>query len=157
MFFMIATNKTRCGLWLACLLFLPCSESIAQSPTPGWKNDGVSNRLPVRWTADSLATVRAFVASAPALLDSLAALHFARIRIRSLEKQLLRTKAERNGMAGTFTEAHKDATVTSFQLLDAIADRDRYRKKYRAANLERWGFRIGLGTYLGYQIKLLRP
>ncbi|WP_375445760.1 hypothetical protein [uncultured Fibrella sp.] len=121
---------------------------MAQAPTPGWKSDGASSKLP-----DSLATVRAFVASAPALLDSLTALHFCRLRIHSLEAQLVRTKAERNGMVTTFSDAHHEATVTSTQLLEAMADRDSYRKKYRAANAERWAFRIGLATYLGILIR----
>ncbi|GAB3753937.1 hypothetical protein [Spirosoma pomorum] len=123
-------NKTLYGLMLACLLSMPWTRSTAQSVKVG---------------IDSLATVRQFVSNAKPILDSLTALHFARLRIGFLEKQVQVREHQRDSLA---TQLQQCYTNTGQQITSQIDDKgtiSQQRQENRSNQLEIWLLRIGLG------------
>lgn len=103
---------------------------------------GVSN--------DSLAVVRAFAHNAKPLLDSLTALHFARLRISFLEGQVQERERQRDFLAVEYQRCRDDYTKQTFQYFDAKEQLGRYRQKHRRSLVEVWLWRIGT-TYFVYK------
>ncbi len=127
------------------------AQSAGQPPRPGIRA-GEPSRF-----ADSLTTTTRFVQNAPALLDSLTALYFCRLRIASLEARLERTRQERNQLAGLSSNAFNNLLNGQEQLLESQAETARWRRKYQVANRERWGWRLGLGLVAGATIYATMP
>ena len=118
---------------LAFLTWMPCANSTAQSRN-----------------ADSLAVVRQFVGNAKPLLDSLTALHFARLELRMLNEQNQRHRQQRDQMAQGYVLAQQQIGQGSQDQLALKQDLALERQKRRRAQWENWAWRLG-AAYLAYR------
>lgn len=98
--------------------------------------------------ADSLAVVREFVHNAKPLLDSLTALHFARLEMRVLHEQLERNAQQRDEMAQGYILAQQQLGQGSLDQLTLKQQLATEQQKRRRAQWRNWG----LGALTGYLI-----
>ncbi|UHG93400.1 hypothetical protein [Spirosoma oryzicola] len=99
---------------------------------------------------DSAAVVQQFVRNAKPLLDSLTALHFARLKIGKLQTQLTERESQRDGLATTYIQAQQQIGNIQIELFNTKEQLGRYRRKYRASQFQLWALRLGAG-YLLYK------
>ncbi|GAB3802932.1 hypothetical protein GCM10028819_31990 [Spirosoma humi] len=99
---------------------------------------------------DSLAIARAFVHNAKPLLDSLTALHFARIQIGRLKTDLTQRETQRDGLASSYTQAQQQIVGFQLESLQVRGELSRIKRKRRFNLVEIWLWRVGAG-YLVYK------
>ncbi|WP_288425916.1 hypothetical protein [uncultured Spirosoma sp.] len=99
---------------------------------------------------DSAGVARQFVHNAKPILDSLTALHFARIRIGRLQLLLDERTTQRDQSAAGFVSAQTQLRSMSEQLTTSRLELGTQRRRLRAKVIEVWLWRIG-ATYLLYR------
>jgi len=99
---------------------------------------------------DSVAIARAFVHNAKPLLDSLTALHFARIRIGRLQTDLSMRELQRDGLASSFVLAQQQIGNLEMEGIGIRLQLGRIRGKRRINLVEIWLWRLG-AAYLVYK------
>jgi CII-binding regulator of phage lambda lysogenization HflD len=98
----------------------------------------------VRPGLDSAAIARQFVSNARPILDSLTALHFARLRIGFLERQVKQREQQRDSLASQLQQCY---TNTGQQITSQIDDKgtiSQQQTKNGNQQLEIWLLRLGL-------------
>lgn len=115
---------------------------IAPVTKPGWSG------IPV--AIDSAAVARQFVHNAKPILDSLTALHFARIRIGRLQIQLDERTTQRDQSTAGFVSAQGQLRSMSEQLTTSRLELGTQRRRLRGKIVEVWFLRIG-AAYLLYK------
>lgn len=99
---------------------------------------------------DSAAVARQFVHNAKPILDSLTALHFARIRIGRLQFQLDERTTQRDQTAAGFVSAQAQIGTLGQQLTTSRLELGTARRRLRGKIVEVWFLRIG-AAYLLYK------
>ena len=84
------------------------------------------------------------------LLDSLTALHFARIKLSNYDRTDRQLRAQVGLMASELTASQQRETRLVLDLAGANDQLLQYRRKYRRSQVEVWLWRIG-ATYLVYK------
>lgn len=102
---------------------------------------------------DSVAIARHFVANAKPLLDSLTALHFARLRIGFLENQVKQREGERDGLARELADCRAN---TGKQIISQVDDKGKIsqlKSKGHNSQLQLWLTRAALALSLYWHLK----
>lgn len=123
---------------------MPCVRSTAQSLLTG----SVPSPKPGLVQDDSVQVVLKFVQNVKPLLDSLTALHFARIRVRNLEST---DKTLRANLATLTTELVRSQQRETALVLDLAGSREQalqYRRKHRRGQVEVWLWRLGAAFWV---------
>ncbi|UHG90097.1 hypothetical protein [Spirosoma oryzicola] len=133
-------NKTLYGLMVGFLLWMPCARSTAQSIKPGAARRGV----------DSAAVAAQFVANARPLLDSLTALHFARLKISFLQGQVKERESQRDDLAGQLSECHQNTGQQIGHQVDDKQQIGQLTQQKNSGQLKTWllGAALALSIYL---------
>ena len=114
---------------------MPCVKSTAQSTER-------------RTVPDSTAVAQDFIRNANALLDSLTALHFARQRITSLEKELAKTTSERDQVTAQYQRVQANSVGQQIQSTVNQIDLRSTRSARHWSRIENWVWRIGAGFFI---------
>lgn len=99
---------------------------------------------------DSVAVARQYMANATAVLDSLTALHFARLRESSLNRRLRRAEGQRDSLTMELGQTNRTMMQAQQQRLDGMALTGQYRQKHRRNQVELWAWRL-VATYVIYR------
>lgn len=118
---------------LTVLLILPSSKLCGQSTPP-------------LSATDSLDVIAEYVRNSRAVLDSLTRLSDTRLQL-SISKASFRTLQSQNtALLAEKIEAINAKNNVAIKLIQLNTKYDALHKKWRAANLERWLWRLGAGT-----------
>lgn len=130
---------------LTALSWMLCSRSTGQSLLTG-----IAPVIRPGVATDSAGVARQFVHNAKPILDSLTALHFARIRINRLQIQLVERTTERDQSAAGFVSAQGQLRSMSEQLTTSRLELGTQRRRLKGKIVEVWFLRIG-AAYLLYK------
>ncbi|KAB7728031.1 hypothetical protein F5984_19955 [Rudanella paleaurantiibacter] len=101
---------------------------------------------------DSVEAVRQYVRNAKAVLDSLTALHYARLSITKLGVRLKKAESGRDSVGRALVSTSRDMARAELERANALALAYQYRQQRRWSKVENWLWRLAAGYFIYKQI-----